>query len=86
MAVVAGVDFGTLSVRVSLVDSERGLLDSAIAEYPLHRQRTDPECATQSHDDHMRALAEDTRAALRRPAFAANALRPSLSTPPALRS
>lgn len=66
MAVVAGVDFGTLSVRVSLVDSEHGLLDSAIAEYPLHRQRTDPEYATQSHDDHMRALAEATRAALKK--------------------
>jgi len=26
MSIVAGVDFGTLSVRVSLVDSERGLL------------------------------------------------------------
>jgi L-ribulokinase len=64
MTVVAGVDFGTLNVRVSLVDSERGLLDSAIAEYPLHRQRTDPEYATQSHEDHMRALAEATRAAL----------------------
>ena len=57
MAVVAGVDFGTLSVRVSLVDSERGLLCSAIAEYPLHRKRDDPEFATQSHADHMRALA-----------------------------
>jgi len=34
--------FGALSVRVSLVDSERGLLDSALAEYPLHRQRSDP--------------------------------------------
>ena len=66
MAVVAGVDFGTLSVRVSLVDSERGLLDSAIAEYPLHRRRNDPEYATQSHDDHMRALAEATRAALKK--------------------
>ena len=66
MAVVAGVDFGTLSVRVSLVDSERGLLHSAIAEYPLHRQRTDPEYATQSHDDHMRALAEAMRAALKK--------------------
>jgi len=30
MPIVAGVDFGTLSVRVSLVDSERGLLQSAI--------------------------------------------------------
>lgn len=39
MAIVAGVDFGTLSVRVSLVDSARGLLESALAEYPLHRQR-----------------------------------------------
>jgi L-ribulokinase len=42
MAIVAGVDFGTLSVRVSLVDSERGLLESAVAEYPLHRKREDP--------------------------------------------
>jgi len=53
MAVVAGVDFGTLSVRVSLVDSDRGLLASAIAEYPLHRKREDPEFATQSHADYM---------------------------------
>jgi L-ribulokinase len=66
MAVVAGVDFGTLSVRVSIVDSERGLLESAIAEYPLHRKREDPEYATQSHDDHMRALSAATRAALRK--------------------
>lgn len=64
MAIVAGVDFGTLSVRVSLVDSERGLLESAVAEYPLHRRREDPEYATQSHDDHMRALASATREVL----------------------
>src|SRR6266849_4233928 len=60
MAVVAGVDFGTLSVRASVVDSERGLLASAIAEYPLHRKREDPEYATQSHEDHMCALAAAT--------------------------
>jgi L-ribulokinase len=66
MAVVAGVDFGTLSVRVSLVDSERGLLTSALAEYPLHRKREDPEYATQSHSDHMRALAAATREALQK--------------------
>jgi len=65
MAIVAGVDFGTLSVRVSIVDSERGLLASAIAEYPLHRKREDPDFATQSHEDHMRALAEATRQAVR---------------------
>jgi L-ribulokinase len=70
MAVVAGVDFGTLSVRVSIVDSERGLLESAIAEYPLHRKREDPEYATQSHDDHMRALASAMREALRKSSMA----------------
>src|SRR5580700_6403000 len=64
MAIVAGVDFGTLSVRVSLVDSERGLIESAIADYPLHRKRDDIEYATQSHDDHMRALASAMRQAL----------------------
>jgi L-ribulokinase len=63
MAIVAGVDFGTLSVRVSLVDSERGIIGSAVAEYPLHRKREDPDYATQSHDDHMRALARATRQA-----------------------
>jgi L-ribulokinase len=64
MAIVAGVDFGTLSVRVTIVDTERGRLGSGIAEYPLHRKRDDPDHATQSHDDHMRALAEATRKAV----------------------
>ncbi|MGA7217827.1 MAG: ribulokinase [Candidatus Sulfotelmatobacter sp.] len=64
MAIVAGVDFGTLSVRVSLVDSERGMIESATAEYPLHRKREDPEYATQSHHDHMRALTVAMREAL----------------------
>ena len=64
MAVVAGVDFGTLSVRVSLVDSERGLLESAVAEYPLHRRRDDPEYATQSHEDHLRTLTAAMREVL----------------------
>jgi L-ribulokinase len=65
MAIVAGVDFGTLSVRVSIVDSERGLLAAAASEYPLHRKREDPDFATQSHEDHMRALAEATRQAVK---------------------
>ncbi|HZR66737.1 MAG TPA: ribulokinase [Terriglobales bacterium] len=65
MAIVAGVDFGTLSVRVSIVDSERGMIGSAIAEYPLHRKREDPEYATQSHEDHMRALTEAMHAAVK---------------------
>ena len=70
MAIVAGVDFGTLNVRVSIVDSELGLLATALAEYPLHRKREDPEYATQSHDDQMRALATATRAAVRKAGIA----------------
>jgi L-ribulokinase len=66
MPIVAGVDFGTLSVRVSLVDSERGLIESDVAEYPLHRKREDPEYATQSHNDHMRALVSATREVLKK--------------------
>src|ERR1700679_307056 len=64
MSIVAGADFGTLSVRVSIVDSERGRLGSGVSEYPLHRRKDDPDHATQSHADHMRALAEATRKAL----------------------
>jgi L-ribulokinase len=56
--VVAGADFGTLSVRVSVFDSEKGRLGTGIAEYPLHRTRSDPDYATQSHTDHVNALAE----------------------------
>ena len=65
MAIVAGVDFGTQSVRVALVDSERGPLGCGIAEYEVHRRKDDPDFATQSHQAHMDALAEATRRALR---------------------
>ncbi|WP_374652862.1 ribulokinase [Dongia sp.] len=54
--VVAGVDFGTLSVRVTLFSVQGGALGHASAEYPLHRRRDDPDFATQSHDDQMIAL------------------------------
>jgi L-ribulokinase len=64
MAIVAGVDFGTLSVRVTLVDTARGRLGSGIAEYSLHRKKEDPDYATESHEDHMRALAEAMQRAL----------------------
>jgi L-ribulokinase len=75
MAIVAGVDFGTLSVRVSLVDSDRGLIESASSEYPLHRKRDDPEYATQSHDDHMRALASAMREVLKKAGIAGDQVR-----------
>ncbi len=64
MSIVAGVDFGTLSVRVSLFDSEKGRLGSGTADYPLHRKKEDPDYATQSHADHMDALVLATRRAL----------------------
>jgi L-ribulokinase len=65
MTVVAGVDFGTLSVRVTLVDSKQGPIGTASAPYELHRRREDPDFATQSHHDQMTALAAATRDALR---------------------
>ncbi len=56
MGIVAGVDFGTLAVRVSLFDKTRGRLATATADYPLHRTPSDPDHATQSHQDHLAAL------------------------------
>src|SRR5215472_11643435 len=65
MGIVAGVDFGTLAVRVSIFESVRGRLGSATAEYPLHRTAADPNHATQSHSDHLSALERAMRDALR---------------------
>jgi L-ribulokinase len=64
MPIVAGVDFGTLSVRVTLVHSQKGPIGTASSEYPLHRRREDPDFATQSHYDQMKALVRATRAVL----------------------
>jgi L-ribulokinase len=66
VAIVAGVDFGTLTVRVTLFDSDRqkGGLATASASYPLHRKREDPDFATQSHQDQMDALVTAMRAVL----------------------
>ena len=72
--IVAGVDFGTLSVRVSIFDSERGKVGAGIAEYPLHRKREDPDFATQSHEDHMSALALAVRRAVEAAGVAGSAI------------
>jgi len=64
MRIVAGVDFGTLSTRVTLLDSERGRLGTASAGYPLHRRRDDPDFATQTHADQMEALTRAMREVL----------------------
>ncbi len=64
MTYVAGVDFGTQSVRVSIVDHLSGVAGFGVAEYPIERRRDDPDFATQSHTDHMKALVAAMRAAL----------------------
>jgi len=48
MTIIAGVDFGTLSVRVSILNSDGKRLGAATSGYPLHRKRDDPDFATQS--------------------------------------
>jgi L-ribulokinase len=65
VSVVAGVDFGTLSVRISIFDKDRGKLGGAVAEYPLHHSATDPHLKTQSHDDQMAALVRAMHEAVR---------------------
>lgn len=64
MTIVAGVDFGTASVRVSILDSERGRLGFGTASYPVARQQADADFATQRHEDHCRALEKAFAAAL----------------------
>ena len=56
LQLVAGADFGTLSVRVSIFDAKLGRLGSATSDYPLHRTKDDPGLATQRHTDHLAAL------------------------------
>ena len=74
MSIVAGVDFGTLSVRVSIFDSQRGRLGAGVAEYPLVRKKDDPDHATQSHAEHMRALTEAMRLALKEAAISGSTI------------
>ena len=64
MSIVAGVDFGTLSVRVSLFDKREGRLGCGVAEYPLNRSSDDPNLATQSHAAQMKALVNAMHQAL----------------------
>jgi L-ribulokinase len=56
MAIVAGIDFGTASVRVALIDSERGRLGTGTVACPVLRRAGDAEFATQRHEDHCVAL------------------------------
>ena len=64
MAIVAGVDFGTLSVRVAIVDSTTGQLGAGVARHPVKRDRNDPDFATQSHEAQMNALVDAMHLAL----------------------
>src|ERR1700743_3356308 len=64
MTQVAGIDFGTASVRVSIIDSDRGKVATGSANYPVLRSANDPDFATQRHEDHCKALQQAFRAAL----------------------
>lgn len=62
---VAGADFGTLSVRVTIMDCDAGeVLATATAPYPLKRSAADPLLGQQAHSDHMRALTSAMREAI----------------------
>jgi len=56
LTLVAGVDFGTQSVRFSIFDHERGRLGSGVSPYPLLKRADDPDYAAQRHADHLQAL------------------------------
>ena len=63
--IVAGVDFGTLSVRVTLMQTTDGAtLGGGTAGYPLKRSAADPLLGTQSHGDQMQALVQAMRQAV----------------------
>ena len=64
VAIVAGVDFGTQSVRVAIVDSRIGQLGAGVAGLPLLRDHNNPDFATQSHDAQMNALVDAMHLAL----------------------
>jgi L-ribulokinase len=61
-----------MSVRVTLFDSERGRLGTAVGEYPLHRTSNDPDYATEAHTDQMSALVKATREVLRQTGVASD--------------
>ena len=62
MAIVVGVDCGTLSVPVTLLGNVAEWLGTASAAYPLHLCCEEPDFAPQSHADHIRSLAEAIKA------------------------
>lgn len=65
MTLVAGADFGTLSVRVTIMDTDDGRsLATATAAYPVKRSAEDPLLAQQAHADHLQALTEAMLAAI----------------------
>lgn len=64
MTLVAGVDFGTESVRVSIVDRSQGVVGTGVGDYPVVRHPSDPDFATQSHGAHLTGLETAMRDAL----------------------
>ena len=75
MPIVAGIDFGTSSVRISLFDARKGRLGFAASDYPVIRPREDPDHASQRHEDHLRALVSAMRKALATAGVAGHSVR-----------
>jgi L-ribulokinase len=65
MTLLAGVDFGTESVRTSIVDHQSGVVGTGEAPYDVRRSATDPDLVTQAHADHLAALEASVRSALK---------------------
>jgi L-ribulokinase len=66
MTIVAGVDFGTAGVRVSIFHSARGRLGYGTGDYPVLRKPDDPNFVAQRHADHCAALETAFKNALAR--------------------
>ena len=64
MAIVAGVDFGTRSVRVSIVDDTRGMLGNCVHPYRVILKKEDPDHASQRHTEHMESLTKAFQGAI----------------------
>ncbi len=63
-SLVAGVDFGSRSVRVTIVDASRGAIGNSVQPYLVITSAGDPDHAAQRHADHMEALTKAFRGAI----------------------
>ena len=63
MTIIAGVDFGTQSVRVTIFDTVKGVLTSEEAPLKTRADKIDLNFATQRHEEHLKGLRDALAAA-----------------------